>query len=103
MNMKTVVNASTGEVRIEKLTEQDIKQAEIDKQAWEAGATDRQWQEVRNTRAPLLLSADHLVNTARDNDQTDLEREARAYRQALRDITKQKDPFNIAWPAKPGG
>ena len=99
--MKTVINASTGDVRIEKLTEQDINQAKVDEQAWEAGAIDRQWQEVRDTRAPLLLSADHLVNTARDNDQTDLEKEARAYRQALRDITKQTDPLNIAWPAKP--
>lgn len=24
-----------------------------------------------------------------------------AYRQALRDITKQPDPFNIVWPAEP--
>jgi hypothetical protein len=25
-----------------------------------------------------------------------------AYRQALRDITEQPDPFNITWPAVPG-
>jgi hypothetical protein len=24
-----------------------------------------------------------------------------AYRQALRDITDQQDPFNIIWPIKP--
>ena len=25
-----------------------------------------------------------------------------AYRQALRDITEQPDPFNIVWPTPPG-
>jgi len=26
-----------------------------------------------------------------------------AYRQALRDLTTQTDPFNITWPASPDG
>ena len=27
----------------------------------------------------------------------------KTYRQALRDITDQSDPFDITWPAKPDG
>lgn len=63
---------------------------------------EEQWSLIRSERNRLL----------RDSDWTDaLSARARlgdaayglwqAYRQALRDITTQTDPFNIVWPAPP--
>lgn len=58
----------------------------------------RQWASVRADRNARLAAcdwtqlADAPVNAA---DWTD-------YRQALRDVTTQTDPFNIVWPAAPG-
>lgn len=68
-------------------------------EAVEAEIVIQKWNEVRHKRMPLLHEADILVNQAQDvgiNEQA-----ARAYRQALRDITKQDDPDNVKWPIKP--
>lgn len=63
---------------------------------------DEQWQEVRRRRNSLLAATDwtdtasapaRLGQTAYDSWQT--------YRQALRDVTTQSDPFNIVWPTRP--
>lgn len=57
------------------------------------------WDEVRRQRVPLLLEADWRIRRAEDQgaDTAFL----RAYRQALRDVTTQPDPSNVAWPAAP--
>lgn len=54
---------------------------------------------ARTARIPLLTEADVLVNIAEDNGQDSSA--ARAYRQALRDVTKQAKFPTVTWPAKP--
>lgn len=57
------------------------------------------WDEVRRQRISMLLEADWRIQRAEDNgDETTA---LRAYRTALRDITKQSNPDEIVWPAKP--
>lgn len=67
--------------------------------AVDAVKRDLQWDEIRAQRVPLLADADWRIQRAEDDgqDATSL----RAYRQALRDVTKQADPWVVAWPAKP--
>lgn len=55
------------------------------------------WKFVRQTRNQKLLASDwtQLLDSIVD-------KQAWAeYRQALRDITQQSDPFNIVWPVSP--
>ena len=54
---------------------------------------------IRMQREPLLLEADHKINTLVDNggDATAW----RKYRQDLRDITKAEDLDNVTFPTKP--
>jgi hypothetical protein len=55
---------------------------------------------ARYRRKDLLEQADHMINRAEDNgiDPT----AAKAYRQALRDLTKQPGyPLTINWPVPP--
>ena len=68
--------------------------------AWEVECLEIQWVNVRCTRDILLAQTDYtdLPNTpittqCRNNFLT--------YRQALRDITNQPDPYNIIWPTMP--
>lgn len=52
---------------------------------------------IREQRNKLLQRADILVNIATDNGIG--ETEARAYRQALRDVPEQEGfPLNVVWP-----
>lgn len=61
---------------------------------------DKQWDVVRTTRNQYLLESDWTQ--LRDTPFTENKRgEWVQYRQALRDITTQTDPFNIVWPTKP--
>ena len=62
--------------------------------------TEQEWGAVRGQRNFLLTRTDWtqlddtpLANTAKQ--------QWASYRQALRDITAQADPFNIEWPANP--
>lgn len=62
--------------------------------------TDDEWLMVRGVRNRKLAETDWtqlddtpLANTAKQ--------QWASYRQALRDITAQADPFNIEWPANP--
>ena len=65
-----------------------------------AAATEAQWKAVRDSRNKLLLDCDWTQLP--DAPLTDEQKTAwQAYRQALRDVTQQTDPFNITWPAKP--
>lgn len=61
---------------------------------------ETQWQNVRNQRNFLLAACDwtQLPDAPLSNVKT---QEWATYRQALRDITNQPDPFNIIWPEEP--
>jgi Phage tail assembly chaperone protein len=57
---------------------------------------------TRRERDTRLTEADHLVNRALDQGNTDLEATARTYRQALRDVPQQAGfPLDIHWPEPP--
>jgi hypothetical protein len=59
---------------------------------------ENQWFIVRETRNELLTECDwtQLGDVASETKNLWAE-----YRQSLRDITKQENPFNINWPVKP--
>lgn len=60
--------------------------------------TDAQWSVVRTDRNRKLADCDWTqLSDAPVDDLT-----WAVYRQELRDITTQTDPFNIAWPTQPG-
>ena len=65
-----------------------------------AARTEQEWGAVRGRRNFLLTRSDwtQLDDTPLTN--TDKQLWA-SYRQALRDITTQSDPFNILWPVPP--
>lgn len=58
------------------------------------------WEMVRNDRNQLLYECDwtQLSDSPLTSEQ---KTEWSLYRQALRDVTTQEDPFNIDWPTKP--
>ena len=62
-----------------------------------AERTAQQWQQVRDQRNELLAACDwtQLADAPVDDLAW------ASYRQALRDITTQTDPFNIVWPVAP--
>lgn len=61
---------------------------------------DQQWAEVRNTRDVLLQQSDWTALPDVPLE-TSVATQWQVYRQALRDVTTQQDPFNIVWPVKP--
>jgi len=60
-----------------------------------------QWENVRANRNKLLSESDwtQIIDSPFTDEQKE---EWKLYRQLLRDITLQSDPFNISWPVKPG-
>ena len=58
--------------------------------------TNARWVAVRNTRNNLLKATDWRASS----DLT-LSDAWKTYRQALRDVPTQSDPFNITWPTEP--
>ena len=58
------------------------------------------WSAVRAKRDRLLTATDWRVVRAQESG-APVPLEWQAYRQALRDITEQTDPFNINWPVRP--
>tara|TARA_Y100000401_G_C8278735_1_gene202264 strand:+ start:273 stop:707 length:435 start_codon:yes stop_codon:yes gene_type:complete len=54
------------------------------------------WEDIRRYRDSYLIDTDWRAST----DLT-LSDDWKNYRQALRDIPTQSDPFNITWPTKP--
>lgn len=80
---------------LEEEAEWDAKEAEF-----LATAADRKWQEIRAERNQRLTDCDWTQLS--DNPLPDAQKADWAnYRQALRDITEQTDPFNITWPVAP--
>ena len=65
-----------------------------------AARTEQEWAAVRAQRNYRLTACDwtQLPDAPLINTQT---AEWALYRQALRDITAQSDPFNIVWPVAP--
>jgi hypothetical protein len=67
---------------------------------YSADEIEQQWSGIRAERNTLLSSCDWWVTKAAETNAT-ISVEQHAYRQALRDITQQADPFNIIWPIEP--
>ena len=62
--------------------------------------TNNKWIKIRYDRNKLLLESDWTQIS--DNSLTEIQKGLwRIYRQSLRDITLQPDPFNISWPTPP--
>ena len=59
-----------------------------------------EWKTVRFQRDKKLQSCDWTMLSDVPLDPT-VKTEWETYRQALRDITDQSDPFNITWPTPP--
>lgn len=65
-----------------------------------AAAKTTEWKLVRRERDKRLAATDWVPVKALENNETIPEAWI-TYRQALRDITTQDDPFNITWPNAP--
>ena len=67
--------------------------------AYQTSLDNNQKETLRNMRKPLLEEADWQIHKIEDasGDASAW----RTYRQALRDVTKQSDIYNINWPSKP--
>lgn len=87
-NQQKVSWTTTGWV-VENLTDQEIQ-----------NLRDQEWSSVRNKRNELLKNTDWLVIKSTESGKP-VDEEIVNYRQALRDITIQDDPFNIIWPSEP--
>lgn len=61
---------------------------------------DQQWVKVRYERFMLLAESDWRVTRATETG-VPMSPQWVAYRQALRDVTTQADPFAIMWPTPP--
>ena len=62
----------------------------------------KQWTLIRSSRDALLSKSDWVVTKSLEQGQP-TPPDWVQYRQGLRDITDQADPFNIIWPATPQG
>lgn len=68
--------------------------------SWVNPDSNVRWQSVRSQRDILLSLSDWTQSV--DSPLSDQKKiEWKTYRQALRDITNQADPFSIEWPTKP--
>ena len=70
----------------------DATEAEI------ADKIENKWIEVREIRSQLLAETDW---TQLGDISTEIKALYTSYRQDLRDITSQSNPFNLVWPVKP--
>jgi hypothetical protein len=61
---------------------------------------ETQWVVVRSQRDELLAESDWVAIRAVDRGEP-VPQDWAVYRQALRDITVQPDPFSITWPTPP--
>lgn len=58
---------------------------------------NKQWVRVREIRNALLGQSDWIVSKSSEKNEP-VPANWQTYRQALRDVTLQQDPFNIVWP-----
>jgi len=67
-----------------------------------AAKTQAQWASVRAQQSDLLYKSDWTCSVIDPPAPILAQRDQWvAYRQALRDVTTQSDPFNITWPVPP--
>ena len=67
-----------------------------------AAKTQAQWVSVRAQQSDLLYKSDWTCSVIDPPAPILAQRDQWvAYRQALRDVTKQSDPFAIVWPPRP--
>lgn len=66
---------------------------------WE-GDADAAWNSVKQRRTDKLEATDWVVTKATERNEA-VSSGWLEYRQALRDITEQTDPWNIVWPESP--
>jgi hypothetical protein len=59
---------------------------------------ENKWEEIREIRNELLKECDW---TQLSDVSSEIKSNWISYRQELRDITNQSNPFNIVWPVKP--
>ena len=76
-------------VTVQQLTEEEIN-----------SKNESQWANVRSTRNNLLKDSDWTALVDVDLS-AEKKSEWAIYRQALRDITTQQNPFSITWPTAP--
>lgn len=69
-------------------------------EAYLARRNEEQWKSIRQQRDSLLKDTDWLSIRAADTGVA-MNSTWADYRQALRDISTQEDPFAIVWPSKP--
>ena len=97
----TGVSADADNVYVELPTRDKVTEEEFSaiESLVAANSSFKSWEDARKKRVSLLKEADWRIERADDNglDSSPM----RAYRQALRDITKQSDPDNVVWPVKP--
>lgn len=95
------VSYSSGKVYIELPIRDNITDAELSalQSIVTAQSLVKSWDHIRDMRVSLFNEVDWRISRAEDTGGR--QEELRAYRQALRDITKQGDPSSVAWPTKP--
>ena len=99
LQIDDVVDSSYFSVEENEVVEYQTKRKLNDFDVWEQ--TQNMWGNIRSRRNIELIESDWTQ--VLDSPFTAEEKEEwRIYRQALRDITLQTDPFNIIWPIKPG-
>ena len=86
-----VTPVQSGSVYVKTYSIQNLSTQEIDE------AIEYKWNYLRKKRDKLLSETDYLAL----QDTTPLTEEWTIYRQSLRDVTNQSDPFNVSWPTKP--
>ncbi len=73
---------------------------------WEMGqwndtsSVEQKWEQVREIRNAILSATDWIVTRSAERG-ISVPSDVAIYREALRNITAQSDPFNINWPAAP--
>lgn len=84
--------------KVTDLTKKEKKAYDEKQDAWESGAEDRAWQQVREKRDRLLLVNDPYFSSGHPLNNPDVD----AYRQALLDLPQTYDkPEDVVWPENP--
>jgi len=94
------------EIPFDVLADQAVKDGDqvtlVEDPAKVAAKTQAQWTSVRAQQRDLLYKSDWTCSVIDPPAPILAQRDQWvAYRQALRDVTKQSDPFNIEWPPRP--
>jgi hypothetical protein len=61
---------------------------------------EQKWSEIRKIRDAMLAASDWIALSSLERGKP-LSNAVKDYRQSLRDMTTQADPFNVVWPAAP--